>query len=167
MRNWLCPACDAENSSDRVRCKCGHEQGTAVQSPENISSVTIGSDDSVIIKSYHGKQDQAVYLFHADAARMAKQNYYPTSQNWVPGAYGFSDFFWAFVLCFLLVGVLVFIYMLIVKPAGTLSVTYELREDTAPPTDEKTCPRCAEQVKAAAKICRFCGHDFFDEQETE
>jgi uncharacterized membrane protein YdbT with pleckstrin-like domain len=26
--------------------------------------------------------------------------------------------------------------------------------------DEKTCPACAEQVKAAAKICRYCGHQF-------
>jgi uncharacterized membrane protein YdbT with pleckstrin-like domain len=26
--------------------------------------------------------------------------------------------------------------------------------------DEKTCPQCAELVKAAAKICRFCGHKF-------
>jgi hypothetical protein len=26
--------------------------------------------------------------------------------------------------------------------------------------DTKTCPRCAEDVKAAAKVCRFCGHEF-------
>lgn len=26
--------------------------------------------------------------------------------------------------------------------------------------DEKTCPRCAETVKAAAVVCRFCGYDF-------
>ncbi|RKF23092.1 zinc ribbon domain-containing protein [Altericroceibacterium spongiae] len=26
--------------------------------------------------------------------------------------------------------------------------------------DEKTCPDCAENVKSAAKICRFCGHKF-------
>jgi len=30
--------------------------------------------------------------------------------------------------------------------------------------DEKTCPKCAETVKAAAVICRYCGHDFATEQ---
>lgn len=34
----------------------------------------------------------------------------------------------------------------------------------APP--EKTCPRCAEKVKFAAQVCRFCGHEF-DPAETK
>lgn len=33
----------------------------------------------------------------------------------------------------------------------------------APPAGAKTCPMCAEDVKAAALVCRFCGHRF-DEQ---
>ncbi len=30
------------------------------------------------------------------------------------------------------------------------------------PAAEKVCPMCAESVKEAAKVCRFCGHDFVD-----
>ena len=26
--------------------------------------------------------------------------------------------------------------------------------------DTKTCPRCAEDVKGAALVCRYCGHEF-------
>lgn len=28
------------------------------------------------------------------------------------------------------------------------------------PADSKTCPRCAETVKAAALVCKHCGHEF-------
>lgn len=29
-----------------------------------------------------------------------------------------------------------------------------------PISETKTCPTCAEEVKTAAKVCRFCGYDF-------
>ena len=44
--------------------------------------------------------------------------------------------------------------MIIVRPNGTLTVTYELREA------QKACPRCAEMVMPAALVCRFCGFEF-------
>src|SRR3954465_8540737 len=28
------------------------------------------------------------------------------------------------------------------------------------PSDEKICPRCAETVKAGAKVCRYCNYEF-------
>ena len=119
----------------------------------------------ILIKTYKGNQQQAMEAFQTDASKMAVQGYFPVSQTWVPGSYGCGAFLIALLLCFIIIGVLVFIYMLIVKPAGTLSVTYELNTSTRKAmlmgvSEEKTCPRCAEQVKYAAKICKHCGYEF-------
>jgi hypothetical protein len=125
----------------------------------------LSPQNKIIIKTYRGDQQQATIAFQTDAAKMAAKGYFPTAQSWAPGTYGCGAFLLALLLCIILVGILVFIYMLIVKPSGILSVTYELRQ--APETtlstisaNEKTCPKCAEQVKAAAIICRYCGHNF-------
>lgn len=81
----------------------------------------------VLIKAYKGTQEQAMAAYRADAGSMAAEGYFPASQVWAPGAYGCGAFLIALILCFIFVGILVFIYMLIVKPAGTLTVTYERR----------------------------------------
>lgn len=68
------------------------------------------------------------------------------------------------MLCFILIGIFVYFYMLIVKPDGTLTVTYELRatpealvEDRSPvKVARRPCPRCAELILPAALVCRFC-----------
>ena len=64
---------------------------------------------------------------------MAQRNYYPTTQNFVPGSYGCGSFIVATLLCFIVIGVIVFIYMLIVKPPGVLTVTYEYRASAPQP----------------------------------
>jgi hypothetical protein len=123
----------------------------------------VSNQQQVIIKTYRGNQAQATAAFQTDSVKMAAQGYYPTSQTWAPGSYGCGAFLLALLLCFVLIGIVVFIYMLIVKPDGTLTVTYELRSVSsarATSVEEKTCPKCAEQVKAAALVCRFCGHNF-------
>lgn len=83
--------------------------------------------EQVIVKTYRGREKQATAAFRKDAAIMAAQGYFPTSQNYSAGSYGCGSFLLAALLCFVLIGIIVFIYMLIVKPAGVLTVTYEHR----------------------------------------
>lgn len=114
-----------------------------------------------VVKTYTGNQERAARAFQEDAASMAAKGYFPISQSYASGAYGCASFIGALLLCFVFIGIIVFIYRLLVKPDGVLTVTYELRGTAASRAlDEKTCPKCAEQVKAAATVCRFCGHDF-------
>jgi hypothetical protein len=87
----------------------------------------MASQTSLLVKTYKGTQEKAMAAYQADASPMSTQGYFPISQVWAPGAYGCGAFLIALLLCFVFVGILVFIYMLIVKPAGTLTVTYELR----------------------------------------
>jgi hypothetical protein len=127
-----------------------------------------------VVRSYRaGSQEGAVQAFQIDAAQWARRGYYPTTQSWAPGSYGCGAFLVALLLCVIVVGIIVFIYMLVVKPEGTLTVTYEFRapqlsspqasipehtESAARPT--KRCPQCAEDVLAEARICRFCHYEF-------
>jgi len=79
----------------------------------------------VIVRTYHGTQGSATAAFRRDAENLAKQGYVPMSEVWAPGSWGCGAFIVALVLCLILIGFLVFIYMLIVKPGGVLTVTYQ------------------------------------------
>ena len=110
--------------------------------------------EKVIVKTYTGDEESSSARFKSDASTMRAKGYFPVSQNYTPGSYGCLSFVAALLLCFIIIGFLIFIYMLIVKPDGKLVVTYEYKDEG------KTCPMCAEDVKTDALICRFCGHQF-------
>lgn len=122
-----------------------------------------GLEPSTIIRSYTGKtQADAVAEFEEDAAQLARAGYFPTGQSWAQGQWGCGAFLIALLLCVLLIGILIFIYMLVVKPTGTLTVTYvrRERESAALPKEQINAQpgsgldrlRNLEQAKAAGLI---------------
>jgi hypothetical protein len=82
-----------------------------------------------LVRVYKGKQQaDANPAFAADAAKLATQGYFPSTQSWAQGQWGCGA--WLIAALFILLfgfGLLIIAYMLIVKPAGTLTVTYEYR----------------------------------------
>ena len=164
--DYECPKCGVIYA--KVKTRLQYEKELVRRKEEKKHQKEIAKkakQKKIVIKTYMGSQALATSAFQADATKMADQGYCPRSQTWAPGSYGCGAFLIAILLCFILIGFLVFVYMLIVKPAGTLSVTYELRSASSnlpnnTVADEKTCPQCAEKVKVAALVCHFCGHKF-------
>jgi len=59
---------------------------------------------------------------------MAAANYVPVAQSWAEGSWGCGAYLLGLVLILLFgIGILVLLYLLIVKPDGTLTVTYAYR----------------------------------------
>lgn len=85
------------------------------------------AEPAVTTRSYRGNLAKATAKYQADAALMARSGWVPTSQVYAPGSWGCGYFLIALLLCLVLIGILIFIAMIIVKPEGTLVVTYEQR----------------------------------------
>jgi hypothetical protein len=119
-------------------------------------------------ETYRGSPKQAQRRFERDAKRQAKKDWLPVSERYEKGGWGGFAYIAALVvtvvLCLLflpagiVVGVFWFLYLLIVEPKGTMFVSYE--RGASKPVKMKTCPDCAEDVQWAARLCRFCGHEF-------
>lgn len=77
----------------------------------------LSSKPPIVVKSYEGKrQSDAAKAFAADAQRMAKDGYLPISQSWSDGKIGVGR------------AVALGLFSLMFKPAGSLTVTYQLKE---------------------------------------
>ena len=81
----------------------------------------------IAVRTYKGSENYAARQFQEDATKMAQHGYFPVSQSWAQGSWGCGAWLIALIACVILIGLLVFVYLLIVKPAGTLTVTYQLQ----------------------------------------
>jgi superfamily II DNA/RNA helicase len=158
---------EEQRKAEEEQRKAEEEQRKTEEEQKLEKAKAKAARDRILTKTYTGSQEKAMSLFKKDSAKMAEKGYFPTTQSWAPGQYGCGAFLLALILSFVLIGLIVFVYMFIVKPPGTLAVTYELRDRVLQSKDNgaesgntKVCPRCAETIKAAAVVCRFCGHDF-------
>ena len=117
------------------------------------------------IKAFNGSQKAAM----SKATKYLAKNPQLTeeSSNYEQGRRGLAHVVFALIvslivaLALLVAGIVSPIAMgitaalvFIIKPAGKLTVKYTKTEQL------KTCPKCAEQIKQAATVCRFCNYDF-------
>ena len=80
---------------------------------------------NVLVRTYKGKQSEAIIAFQNDAAVLEHEGFEPSHQMWEDGKYGCAPFLLALFLSLLIIGIPLLFYLIIVKPAGTLTVTYK------------------------------------------
>ena len=88
-----------------------------------------------MLRSYRGNQQSDSLLeFQPDAARLAIHGFQPTSQSWAAGQWGGDAFAISIVVMvilllfsiplFVLAGIVILLFLVTAKPAGTLTVIY-------------------------------------------
>ena len=149
--------------------------------PPRVSSGTTHDKIELHVRAH--SEGEAQMLVATDIRGAADRGYYSDNEVWIPGRWSVGDFLIAAIACLVVVGILVLLAMLMIKPKGTLRITLRRgvtpvgvmskteKVPVVPPpaaaasvnaalVEMKSCPRCAEDVRAAALVCRFCGHNF-------
>lgn len=88
---------------------------------------------SVITRSFRGSLEQASAEATAYLSRIRSEGWVESNRTYTPGQWGCGAFLIALLLAVILIGILIFIYLLVVKPDGTLVVTYTKSPPVAPP----------------------------------
>jgi hypothetical protein len=103
-----------------------------VRNPGQAALIEAAAGSHVVVRRYPGKEEQAFVDFQVDAAQMSRADWFPTAQQYIPGSWGPAAILLAVVLFFVIFGIFILIYMVLVKPDGTLVVTYQYRGPIAP-----------------------------------
>lgn len=126
------------------------EQPTVQVMWAGVAAYRHAQPPSPIVRVYRGSQQADVNRkFQEEAGRLGHVGYEPSTQSWAQGQWGCGAWLFALLACIVVVGLLVFLYMLIVKPEGTLTVTFVYRGLTAAGTAGATTAQSAAQPAAA------------------
>jgi hypothetical protein len=81
-----------------------------------------------LVRTYRGhEQSDAIASYVKDAETLAQRGYAPAGQSWGDGQWDGGMFFIALILSLFGIGLIMLAYMAIIRPDGTLCVTYRLR----------------------------------------
>ena len=78
-----------------------------------------------LVRTYRGhEQSEAIASYVKDAGTLAQRGYAPAGQSWGDGQWDGAYFLLALVLSLFGIGLILLAYMAIIRPDGTLCVTY-------------------------------------------
>lgn len=81
-----------------------------------------------LVRTYRGhRQSEAIASYVKDAETLAQRGYAPASQSWGDGQWDGGSFLIALILSLFGIGLIMLAYMAIIRPDGTLCVTYRRR----------------------------------------
>ena len=143
-----CPQCGGRVIASGIRCfNCGYEYPAGA--PDTLE-LDLRGNPPTFVRTYYGTQPAEAHAkMGRDGPTLADRGYFPVSQDWSAGQWTGAETFIVialfvaafvliffdllFALLFLVPGFLLLVYMLLVKPTGTLAVTYELRAAVSGP----------------------------------
>ena len=81
-----------------------------------------------LVRTYRGRQQsEAIASYVRDAELLAQRGYAPVGQSWGDGQWDGGYFLIALILSLFGIGLILLAYMAIIRPDGTLCITYQVR----------------------------------------
>lgn len=85
--------------------------------------------EEVILRTYWAQRPaDAIRWYQRDLDDLVDHGYLPTGHSWAPGEWTFAPFLVGILLAPLGIGVVLLIYLAVLRPDGTLTATFVLRD---------------------------------------